>query len=188
MKKISLFGLIFALFFGACFNGSGVLNMPNISFKAPVYANANNYITLSVYDLRSDTSYIGLVKNSEGSVNAKVSPSEPLASWLRAALVRKLSQNQISVKASKDEASANVEIKIREFYANIDSIGQNNMRGNFALEIIIKKGQNSTTTLKLTQPMSDFALMPAMSSLEPFIKELLLDMLARSAKEIANNL
>ena len=36
--------------------------------------------------------------------------------------------------------------------------------------------------------MSDFALMPAMSSLEPFIKELLLDMLARSAKEIANNL
>ena len=187
MKKFSLFALIFALFFGACFNGSGVLEMPRISFSAPI-SDAKHFITLSVYDLRSKPNIIGSVKNSDLSVNAKVSPSEPLASWLRAALVRKLSQNQISVKASKDEASANVEIKIREFYANIDSIGQNNMHGNFALEIIIKKQQNSTTTLKHTQPMSDFALMPAMSSLEPFIKELLLDMLARSAKEIANNL
>ena len=175
MKKFSLFALIFALFFGACFNGSGVLEMPRISFSVPI-SDAKHFITLSVYDLRSKPNIIGSVKNSDLSVNAKVSPSEPLASW------------QISVKASKDEASANVEIKIREFYANIDSIGQNNMRGNFALEIIIKKQQNSTTTLKLTQPMSDFALMPAMSSLEPFIKELLLDMLARSAKEIANNL
>ena len=115
MKKISLFGFIFALFFSACFNGRGVLTMPNISFRAPIYANADNYISLSVYDLRSDTTYIGLVKNSEGSVNAKVSPSEPLASWLRAGLVRELGANKIKVVASKDEANVNVSVKIREF-------------------------------------------------------------------------
>lgn len=187
MKKISLFGFIFALFFSACFNGSGVLTMPNISFRAPIYANADNYISLSVYDLRSDTTYIGLVKNSEGSVNAKVSPSEPLASWLRAGLVRELGANKIKVVASKDEADVNVSVKIREFYANIDSIGQENMSGNFALEISIKKGEK-TTNLKLSQPVKDFAFMPSLSSLEPFAKNLLLDMLKTSAKEIVNNL
>ena len=61
------------------------------------------------------------------------------------------------------------------------------MSGNFALEISIKKGEK-TTNLKLSQPVKDFAFMPSLSSLEPFAKNLLLDMLKTSAKEIVNNL
>ena len=189
MKKLRFLGvlMVFAALISGCFSGGGILSMPSFSFGAPSYADANNYITLSVNDMRKDKNIIGYVKNSEGSVDSKIKPNEPLASWLRAGLVRELGVKKINVVANSDEAGANVIVNIREFYANINGLGTNNMRGNFTLDITIKKGSN-TTNKSLSQPMSDFAFMPSLSSLEPFAKTLLIDMLKRSANEIASGL
>lgn len=181
MKKILLMFLaIFAsLSFLACSKNTNVLTLPKYEINAKSSYSKN--IALFVNDLRQN-SEIASLTNAGGDISEKIKANESLADWLHHSLQARLADNSVGI-TGESLADFKVFVNIKKFQSAIDGIGTKNMRGNFELDIIIKKG-NQTTTKTISQPQSDFAMMPSMSNLEPFTQSLLKDMLERTLSAI----
>ena len=138
-------------------------------------------ISLFVNDLRQSKE-IASITNASGDINEKINANENLADWLHHSLQARLADNSVGI-TGESLADFKVFVNINKFESMIDGIGTKNMHGNFEVDIIIKKG-SQTTTKTISQPQSDFAMLPSMSNLEPFTQNMLKDMLERTLSAI----
>lgn len=187
MKKILVaFLAVFVAFgFVACSQSSNVISLPKYEMNAKT-ADMTRAITLRVSDQRAKKDHIAVLTNASGDVNEFILPKGDLSAWLEDSLRAKLATKGISVIKDEQMADFKTNVYIKNLIGKIDGIGSQNMSGDFEILIELIRG-NQTITKRITQPQTDFAMVPSMKYLEPFMQGLLKDIVERSANEIATS-
>lgn len=184
MKKI--FGLFFGLFVAVMFSACAAKT--SIDLPAPATLNLNEKgrnIALSVSDLRNDKITIGVLKNSDGDITSRISATSSLEAWFKTTLIAELAKRDIGVIDEQNLPDFKVNVNINKFQSEIYGIGTENMHANSEITIIASFGDRSVSkTLK--EPVTSFAALPTLKSLEPFVIETLQELASRCAAEIAS--
>lgn len=177
MKKILILAL-FAGFFVAC-GDKGVINLPP---KQVITQTQDRHISLEINDLRNDKN-IASITNIATLKDRNLGTNVPLNEWLKSALQVSLAKRGIDVLPSDAFADLLVYVNIKSIHTSLVGMSGENLSGDFAVDLIIKKGEK-TITVNLAQPTKDYTILLRQKAVEDFTISLLDDLVERLAAEI----
>ena len=183
MKKTILTAIL-ALFFVGCSQTSSVMTLDPYIAHGIKTKNPNSVSINSVQDKRENKSTIATVKDGNGNVMEYITLQNSLSAWFSDAIKQELIARGVSIDES---AESKVNIEIGKLRAQIEGYSKENMSGYGEIFITIYKG-NETITRQVRQTQSEFAPIRTGGALTPFVKELLNDLVAKSAEQIINSL
>ncbi|MBP3675703.1 MAG: hypothetical protein IJ964_04145 [Campylobacter sp.] len=162
-----------------CTSSSSVLSL---SSYTPVGLNlTQKEISInSITDTRANKSIIATITDSKGSVEHSVIMAEDLKQTFAKAL-------QMELKASNailgGQNPSIVDIEIIEFSANLSGYSGQNLQGKSKLKIKIKNG-DTIITKTISQPQGKYTPLPRVSAFQPFITDMLNDMVRATTRAI----
>ena len=183
MKKV-IFTAILAIFFAGCSQTSSVLTLEPYMAHGIKTKNPNSVSINSIKDKRENQSTIATVKDGKGNVMEYITLQNKLSVWFDDAIKQELIARGVSIDES---ALSKVNIEIGKLKAQIEGYSKENMSGYGEIFITIYKG-NETITRQVRQTQSEFAPIRTGGALTPFVKELLNDLVAKTADQIINSL
>ncbi|MCI6988332.1 MAG: YajG family lipoprotein [Campylobacter sp.] len=182
MRKIIL--LIIALVFVGCSKNATVVNLGSYQTLSDKAYN-DKFVTInSVKDTRENPNLIGEFLDSDGAVKSQAFLSSSLDEWLKDALTKELKALGVTVS---DNADTSVDVRISSAKATIQSFKKDNLKASVELFLSIQKGE-TTITKRVAQSGSKFVAIASNSDIEPYMRELLYEIVKQSAKQIANSL
>ena len=134
----------------------------------------------SITDARPNQSVIATITDSKGSVEHSVMISPSLEQSFARALEMELRASGAVLNGAN---SSLVDIEILEFSANLSGYSGQNLQGKSRLKIKIKNGDTTRTKI-ISQPQGKYTPLPRASAFEPFINEMLNDMVRATARAI----
>lgn len=183
MRKI-IFLIIALLFVGCANKNATVVDLGSYqTLSDEVYT--NKFVTInSLKDTRENPNIIGEFLDSDGAVKSQAFLSTSLDEWLKDALVKELKALGVEVV---DDASTSVDVRISSAKATLQSFKKENLKASVELFLKIQKGE-TTITKRVAQSGSKFVAIATNSDIEPYVRELLYDIVKQSAKQIASSL
>ncbi|AII14265.1 hypothetical protein CIG2463D_0401 [Campylobacter iguaniorum] len=183
MKNLVL-ATIFAFLVIGCSSTNSVLSLPAYEAKGISVTPGANIIINSITDKRKNTSVIATISDSKGTVDEYVTLGGDLTKWFGESLQKELLKSGASLGGG-DDAKV-VDITITELKANLSGYTKDNMKGNCEIYIKIYR-DGMTITKRISQPQTQFAPIHTAGAFDPFVKEILDDMVRRTAKAILIN-
>lgn len=180
MKNLTiLIAIIFTL--AGCTQKNSVINLaPYKSTSSPMAANKEVQIN-QITDSRQNKSVVGTITDSKGAVSGYITFQNELSSWLNDAIKDEISRLGGEVVSFSNDTI--VDIDISQLSANLSGYGKDNLKGEVKIRLVIKK-DGKTITKNVAQSASEFAPLPLPRAFDKFIKELLNDIVKRTAVEI----
>ncbi|MCR8679512.1 MULTISPECIES: hypothetical protein [Campylobacter] len=168
---------IFILILASCTSSSSVLTLKDYSVTSE---NIHKKVLInSITDTRPNKSIVATITDSKGSVEHSVILSQSLEDSFAKALNQALGKN-----GDGDEIV--VDIEIVQFSANLSGYSGENLKGQSKVIIKIKNG-DKVITKTISQPQSRYTPLPIPSAFEPFINDMLRDMVEASIKAILSS-
>ncbi|MPB50619.1 YajG family lipoprotein [Campylobacter fetus] len=171
------------ILFVGCSNTTSVLTLSPYEAKVVNVRSNSNIIINSILDKRKNQSVVATITDKKGTVSEYITLGNNLTNWFSDALIKELKKN--GAVFGGDDAKV-VDITITELKANLSGYSKDNMQGTSEIYIKIYK-DGVTTTKRIAQPQTEFVPIATGGAFEPFIKTLLDDMIARTAKAILAN-
>lgn len=175
--------IIFAIFIfilAGCASSSSVLMLKDYTPTKGIYNNKSVVIN-SITDKRPNQSIIATITDSKGSVEHSVLLGQSLKDSYAKAL-----EKQLKANGAISGGNIIVDIEILQFSANLSGYSGENLKGQSKVLIKIKKG-DTTITKTISQPQSKYVPLPRVAEFEPFIDDMLNDMVRSSAKAILSD-
>lgn len=163
-----------------CFGSSSVLMLKEYNPTMQISSHKSVLIN-SISDTRANQSIVATITDSKGSVEHSIMLGASLKDIFAKAL-----KEQLRASGVTNGRDIIVDIEITEFSANLSGYSGENLKGKSKVIIKIKKG-DTTITKTISQPQSKYVLLPRVAEFEPFITDMLNDMVLSSAKAILAN-
>ncbi|NLK67168.1 MAG: hypothetical protein GX282_06815 [Campylobacteraceae bacterium] len=180
-KLFYLMLVVFAI--AGCSGKNRVLTLYEYNTYAKSSTMNKSVYIADIRDERARPDIVATVKDRAGSVDEYVILNQSLTSWFRDALVKELAANGISVDNYAEDIVVNIAIK--EFSGNLQGYAKDNMQARASVTLEILEGRK-TTTKQVSQNQSEFAVIHNGTAFEPFMQNLLKDVVAKTAREISN--
>lgn len=176
MKNI-IYLLSIALIMGACTYKNEPLKLKpyEANYKAPVSKEKKTIFVKSVKDDRVNKNSIGYALE-DGEKKITFFSNENFEKKYKDALIYALSISEFNTNVSQTEASEVIEVHIKNIeIIHTDKSFDENLKGELAVELIVKKG-NTSTKYNFTQKAGKW-ISPSYSSkdMEPFLGTLFAD-------------
>ncbi|CZE50526.1 hypothetical protein [Campylobacter geochelonis] len=186
MKKIISI-LALALFIVGCSQKNSMISLGSYDTF-----NAQNKLEKSVYISEvtqsvENPNIIATIRDKDGLVDDYILVSENVASWYKQALEKELQAQGVAVLNSSENADAVASVNITKFIGNLQGFDKENMKGDGEVFIKIYKGK-TTFSKRVAQSQSEFVVIKDAKAFDPFMKNLLRDLVKKSAKQIENSL
>jgi len=185
MKKLIL--ALVALIFVGCASSSSVLKLPQNASISNTAAPKKTLYIASIDDKRENITIAGTIRDGSGNVAEYVMLDQNLADWFKSALANELRRNNIGVSDDYTAADATLDIAITKFDSNLQGYAEDNLKGEAEVFYTIKEGK-TTYTKRVSQTQSEFKVLKNAESFDPFVPNLLKDVIAKSASVIAQTL
>ncbi|WP_279061445.1 hypothetical protein [Campylobacter lanienae] len=171
---------VFMVILVGCGGSSSVLTLKD--YTPTKYTYSPKKVTInSIIDTRSNRNLVATITDSKGNLNHSVILDKSLKDIFANSLNKELEANGV-IKGS----DIVVDIEIAQFSANLSGYSGENLKGQSKVIIKIQKG-DTTTTKTISQLQSKYTPLPIASAFEPFINDMLNDMVLATSKAILAN-
>lgn len=179
MKKIFAFTLLLLFFAGCSQNGTVLVLQPYTNSGNPNKINKEIYIS-QINDLRRNKGVIATILDSKGATTEYVMLQNNLASWIDSSLRSELASRGANISPN----GTRVEIDIISLNATLQGYSKDNLKASAKLEVRIYKDDGTTITKSVGQSQSKFVPLHTGGAFDPFIWDLLRDLVSKTANQI----
>lgn len=179
MKKIFTFALFLLFFVGCSQKGTVMILQPYTNSGNQNKINKEIYIS-QINDVRKNKGVIATILDSKGSTKEYVMLQNNLAGWVDSSLRSELASRGANLSSN----GTRIEVDIVSLNATLQGYAKDNLKAVAKFEIRIYKDDGTTITKQVSQSQSKFAPIHTGGAFDPFIWELLRDLVAKAANQI----
>ncbi|ASM37489.1 YajG family lipoprotein [Campylobacter sputorum] len=179
MKKVFTFILLLLFFTGCSQKGTVIILQPYTNSGNQSKLNKEIFIS-KINDLRKNKGVIATILDSQGSTDEYVMLQNNLAQWVDSSLRSELASRGANISPN----GTRVEVDILSLNATLQGYAKDNLKAEAKFEVRIYKDDGTTITKHVSQSQSKFAPIHTGGAFDPFIWELLRDLVTKTANQI----
>lgn len=181
MKRIFTFIFILLFFVGCSQKGSVLVLEPYTNSKNQDKINKEININ-KINDLRKNKGVVATILDSNGATKDYIMLQNDLSSWVNSSLRSELASRGVNLSTN----GTKVEVDIISLNATLQGYLTDNLKAIAKFEVRIYKDDGTIITKNISQSQSKFVPIHTSGAFDPFIWDLLRDIIIKTANQILN--